>query len=106
MGDFMKNLAGDFPFRFINTTHDLQKFGPSAAQLATDSRCIRSGKSPIELLVDDVRFLDAAAKAGRPGVRILDTAGVVNEHSRLAGPKLPQDTHINIWGHEANWPII
>ena len=106
MGEYMKNLARDFPFRYINTTHDLQEFGPSAAQLATDSRVIASGKSPIELLAEDVRFLDKSAKAGRADVRLLDTVGVVNDDSRQAGPKLPRDTHIEIWGHEAAWPVI
>jgi len=105
MGDLMKNLAKDFPISYINTAHDLAEFRPLAAQLATDSRCIRSGKSPIELLADDVCFLDEAAKAGRADVRTLQWAGEVNEYSRVAGPKLPKDALINVWGYEPLWAI-
>lgn len=104
MGEFMKNLAKDFPVPYINPSHCLEEFRPAESHLATDSRVIRSGKSPIELLVDDVCFLDRAAKAGRADVRILQWAGHVNGYSREAGPKLPRDALINIWGYDVNWP--
>ena len=104
MGDFMKNLAGDFPIPYINTSHCLEEFRPSEAQLETDGRVIRSGKSPIDLLAEDVCFLDRAAKSGNPKTRILQWAGSVNDYCREAGPKLPKDALINVWGYEVNWP--
>ena len=51
---------------------------------------------------EDVRFLDKAVKAGRANARILQWAGHVNEYSRAAGPNLPKDAHVNIWGYALN----
>ena len=106
MGDFMRDLVTDFPISLINTAHCLEEFRPAASHLETDSRVIASGKSPIELLAENVRFLDKAAKAGRTDARMLQWAGHVNEYARAAGPLLPRDAHVNIWGYDAAWPVI
>jgi hypothetical protein len=106
MGDFMKNLARDFPLPYINPSHCLEEFRPTEGLLETDSRVLHAGKSPLELLAEDVCFLDQAAKAGRPDVRLLQWAGHVNDYARGAGPKLPRDALINVWGYDPLWPVI
>ncbi|MBI3921434.1 MAG: hypothetical protein HY318_08470 [Armatimonadetes bacterium] len=105
MGDFAKNLAKDFPFSYMHLSSCLEEFGPAEGMLATDSRCIKSGKTPIELLADSACFLDKAAKSGNPAVRISLWAGHVNEYSKVVGPKLPKDAMVNIWGYDASWPV-
>jgi hypothetical protein len=105
MGAFLKDLAREFPFPYINTSSCLHEFRPTAEQLAADSRVIKSGQQPIELLAEDVVRQDAAAKQGNPKVRILQWAGNVGDYVKAAGPHLPPDALINIWGYDANWPI-
>lgn len=106
MGDFVMNLAREFPISYMHISSCLEEFGPAEGCLATDSRCIKSGKSPIELLADHICFLDKAAKSGNPGVRICLWAGHVNEYTRVVGPRLPRDAMVNIWGYDPSWPVV
>jgi hypothetical protein len=104
MGAFLANLTKEFPFPYINTSSCLHEFRPTAEQLASDSRVIKSGRQPIELLVEDTVLQDAAIKRGNPQARLLQWAGNVGDYVKAAGPHLPQDALINIWGYDANWP--
>ncbi len=104
MGAFLSGLTREFPFPYINTSSCLHEFRPAEAQLQGDSRVIKSGRKPIDLLAEDVRSQDAAVKRGNPGARILQWAGNVGDYVKAAGPELPGDALINIWGYEANWP--
>jgi hypothetical protein len=104
MSAALTKLAGGYPFRYIHTSVDIHEFFVADALLATDSRVIRSGKRPIELLAENALLLDKAAKAGHPGARIFQWTGSVGDDSRSAAPLLPKDAHINIWGYDAGWP--
>lgn len=104
MGAYLANLTREFPFPYVNTSSCLEEFHPTESQLAADSRVIRSGRKPIELLAEDVVRQDAAIKRGNPRARILQWAGTVNDYTQAAGPRLPKDALINVWGYDANWP--
>jgi hypothetical protein len=104
MDAFLTDLATESPIPYINTSCCLHEFRPTEEQLAPDSRVIKSGKKPIELLVEEVGFHDAAVKRGNPEARILQWAGNVGDYVKAAGPHLPGDALINIWGYDANWP--
>ncbi|MBI4026437.1 MAG: substrate-binding domain-containing protein [Verrucomicrobia bacterium] len=104
MAEYMTNLARDYPFEYFNTACCLGEFRDAESHLETDSRVIKSGKRPIELLAEDVGWLDRAAKAGNPKARTLQWACELNEYCKIAGPRLPKDALINIWGYDPSWP--
>jgi hypothetical protein len=105
MGDYLKKLARAIPSQYILVVNDLEEFGPVDAQLATDSRVIKSGKTPIQLLANEMVFLNKEAKEGDPHVKLMMWTGQVNEYTKIAGPQIPKDVMMNIWGYDANWPV-
>jgi hypothetical protein len=104
MDEFLRDFAREFPVPYINTSNDLHEFGPAAVRLATDSRVIGSGKKPIELYAADVCSQAAAVRQGNPTTRILQWTGDVGDYAKAAGPLLPREALMNIWGYDANWP--
>lgn len=106
MEGFVTNLAREFQFPIINLADDHAEFFIAGAQLDTDSRVKKTGKTPIQLQTEDVLRLDRAAKEGFGESRVLQWAGEVNEHSRGAATVLPKDVLINIWGYDASWPAV
>jgi len=104
MDEFLRDLVREFPIRYVNTSNDLHEFGPADHQLATDSRIVKSGRKPIELYAEEVCSHAAAVKQGNPAARILQWTGNVGDYAKAAGPLLPKDALINVWGYDANWP--
>jgi hypothetical protein len=102
--DFLTELAAENDFNFINSPADLHEFFIQDRQLETDSRVIKSGKKPIELLIEDAHSQDAAIKRGNPKTRLFQWTGDVGDYAKAAAPHLPKDALINIWGYDANWP--
>jgi hypothetical protein len=105
VGEFLKKLAKDYSFDYFNPSNDLMEFFVAELQLKTDSRLMKSGKSPIRLLAEHVCFQDKSAKSGNPKVRIFQWVGNVNEECKIARPLLPKDALINVWGYDASWPV-
>lgn len=103
MGDFVESFAARFPSEYINVVNCLEEFGPVEAQLQTDSRVINSRRKPIDLVADEMIYLEKRAKAGDPNLKLIMWAGHVNAYSQSAGPRIPKSTMINIWGYDANW---
>jgi hypothetical protein len=104
MTEYIATLAKDYSIKLLNPAHCLEEFFNEEAQLATDSRVIRSKKRPIRLLAEDVNVIDSALKNGNPGARIVQWAGHLNGYSREAEPLLPRDALINVWNYDASWP--
>ncbi len=104
--EYMTGFAREYQPNYTNTSNCLEEFGPNEAQMATDSRIIKSGKKPIELLAEDVVATDTAMKLGYPKARTLQWAGHLNDYSRAVAPKLPKDAMINVWGYDASWPMM
>jgi hypothetical protein len=102
--DYLRQLVAENDFKYIASSADLQEFFIEDNQLKTDSRVIKSGKTPIELMVEDTHSIDAAIKQGNSKTRLFQWAGDVGEYAKAAGPYLPKDSLINIWGYDANWP--
>ena len=102
--DFLTDLAKEFNFDYINSPADLHEFFIPDGMLATDSRVIKSGKKPIDLLIDDAHSQDAAIKRGNPKTRLFQWTGDVANYALTAAPHLPKDSLINIWGYDASWP--
>lgn len=102
--DFLTELAREYPFTLVNTNADLHEFFIQDAQLETDSRVVKSGKKPIELLAEEVNHEAAALKRGNPGARIFQWTGDVGDYAKAASQLLPKDAHINVWGYDATWP--
>jgi hypothetical protein len=105
MGEFMRDLAKDYPSPYIGPLGCMAEFRETDTQLETDSRVINSGKKPIEMLAEDVCFLQTAAKEGNPNVRMMLWAGNLNEYNKIAAPLLPKDVHIEIWGYDTSFPL-
>ena len=105
MDDFLTELAREFPFTYINAAADLHEFDVPDLQLQTDSRVIKSGRQPIDLLVENALAMDRAIKRGNPTTRLVQWTGNIRPYTTAAAPRLPKDALVNIWGYDANWPV-
>ena len=105
MGNFMEKFSKDYPFSYINIENCLEEFGPRLNLMSTDSRIIKSGMRPVDMLAEYTGFLDKAAKRGNPKVRLSQWARSVNETVKVVGPKLPKDTMIMVWGYTPQFPF-
>jgi len=105
MDEFLSGLVREYPISYTVYGNDLHEFGPTGSQLATDSRVINSGKTPIQLFAEDITFLSAAVKKGNPEAKAMFWTGSMNNHYvRAAEPFISRDAHAQIWGYDANWP--
>jgi len=103
MGEYIQTAAKEFPGDYLNVTDCLMEFAPTDAQMETDSRNQKSGKTPLELMLDDLIFLNEEAKKANPKVRLMTWAGDLNDYTKKIGPKYPRDVMVSIWGYDVNW---
>ena len=105
MGEFLRGLVREYAIPYTLYANCLHEFGPTEAQLATDSRVINCGKKPIQLFAEDITSLSAAVKQGNPRAKAMFWTGSMNDHYvRAAQPFISKDAHAQIWGYGANWP--
>ena len=107
MDEFLTGLVKEYPIPYTLYGNCLHEFGPNDAQLATDSRVINSGKTPIQLFAEDISFQAAAVKKGNPGAKAMFWSGNINTpYVRAAEPLISRDAHVQVWGYNANWPAV
>ncbi len=104
MTDYVKTLVSEFKLEYINVAHDLEEFGPAFHMIATDSRTIKAGKTPVGELVGSVNLCASAAKQGSEKVESVLWAGNVNPFSKEAAPGISKDLIVNVWGYDAMFP--
>ena len=77
MGDFVSGVFRENPIKYAMLSHCLLEAEPPLSHLETDSRVIKSGKSPISLYVKDAVALHQKIKSINPEGKNIIWAGTL-----------------------------